>query len=137
MRVFAFLSMPKSLHFHHFNLYTLFQSLLKGSVNLSAPAHSSSHYLGQGDFFFPNVLRAIKIKRPHHKKGEPWECILKHARKEHSSLRALTELRKSTGLFLVAPLSKPTLDTTYIPVQLLGEAFQSLLIWMLQNRRSL
>lgn len=55
------------------------------------------------------------------------------SRRERASLHAFTELRKSAGLFLVASLSKPTLNAAYIPVQLLGQALQPLLIWMLQN----
>lgn len=58
------------------------------------------------------------------------------SRREHASLHALTELPKGAGFFLVASLSKPTLNAAYIPVQLLGEAFQPLLIWMLQNREA-
>jgi len=59
------------------------------------------------------------------------------SRRERASLHALTELRKSAGLFLVASLSKPALNAAYIPVQLLGEALQPLLIWMLRNREGL
>lgn len=58
------------------------------------------------------------------------------SRREHASLHALTELPKGAGLFLVAPLSEPTLNAAHIPVQLLGEPFQPLLIWMLQNREA-
>lgn len=49
---------------------------------------------------------------------------------------AFTEPRKGAGLFLVATLPEPALYGPYIPVELLGQALQPLLIWVLaiQNR---
>lgn len=52
-------------------------------------------------------------------------------KKKNSNLHALTEPRQCAWLLLVASLSKPALNAANIPVQLLGEAFQSLLIRML------
>lgn len=50
------------------------------------------------------------------------------------NLHALTEPGQGAGFFLVAPLSKPALNAPNIPVQLLGESFQSLLIGMLWKK---
>lgn len=52
-------------------------------------------------------------------------------KKKNSNLHALTEPCQCAWLLLVASLSKPALNAANIPVQLLGEAFQSLLIRML------
>lgn len=50
------------------------------------------------------------------------------------NLHALAEPGQGAWFFLVASLSKPALDAPNIPVQLLGEPFQSLLIRMLWNK---
>lgn len=49
------------------------------------------------------------------------------------ALHAFAEPGQSARLLLVAALPEPALDGPHIPVQLLGQAFQSLLIWMLFN----
>lgn len=55
-------------------------------------------------------------------------------RKKNSNLHALAELPQCAWLLLVASLSKPALNAANVPVQLLGEAFQSLFIRMLWNK---
>lgn len=50
------------------------------------------------------------------------------------NLHALAEPGQGAWFFLVASLSKPALNAPHIPVQLLGEPFQTLLIRMLWNK---
>lgn len=47
------------------------------------------------------------------------------------ALHAFAESSESAGLLLVAPLPEPALDGPHIPVELLGQALQPLLIWVL------
>lgn len=51
-----------------------------------------------------------------------------------SALHAFTEPGQGTGLLLIAALSEPALDGPHIPVELLGQALQSLLIWVLARQ---
>lgn len=47
---------------------------------------------------------------------------------------AFAEAGQRAGLLLVAPLSEPALDGPHVPVQLLGQALQPLLIRMLGGK---
>lgn len=51
-----------------------------------------------------------------------------------SGLHALAESGQNAGLLLVAPLSEPALDGAHVPVELLGQALQPLLIWVLERK---
>ena len=53
-------------------------------------------------------------------------------------LHAFTEAGESAGLLLVAALSEPALDGPHVPVELLGQALQPLLVRVLarQGERS-
>lgn len=48
---------------------------------------------------------------------------------------AFAESGQGAGLLLVAPLSEPALDGPHVPVELLGQALQPLLIRMLEGKR--
>lgn len=50
------------------------------------------------------------------------------------ALHAFAEPGQGTGLLLVAALPEPALYGPHIPVQLLGQAFQPLLVWMLATQ---
>lgn len=50
------------------------------------------------------------------------------------ALHAFTEPGERAGLLLVPTLSEPALDGPHVPVQLLGQALQSLLIWVLTRQ---
>lgn len=48
---------------------------------------------------------------------------------------AFAEAGQGAGLFLVAALPEPALYGPHVPVELLGQALQPLLIWMLRGER--
>lgn len=50
------------------------------------------------------------------------------------TLHAFTEPGESAGLLLVAALSEPALDGPHVPVELLGQTLQPLLIWVLARQ---
>lgn len=63
-----------------------------------------------------------------------WKLFWCWSRTTRFALHAFTEPGQSAGLLLVAALPEPALYGPHIPVQLLGQAFQPLLIWMLATQ---
>lgn len=77
------------------------------------------------------VIPAVPcIPQPRGLFQEP-DSVAKYIEVKGKSPHALAEPGQSAGFLLVTPLSKPALNAPNIPVQLLGEPFQSLLIRML------